>query len=416
MSSNALDPAAILTTIPTLLPEGDKQLGHPQDAIAAFLHAVMSILGFRLVGLDDSSSDVAYEKNLLPAEWKKTSPELYAFRYKHEQSSLVFFLKIVKLSKRLVIHGIALGVRFQILPCRPQFPSINWIYLQDDKTTTLDIVIEDFTSASFYPYNGATNTSPLVHGFISSARVNDLVGQYKIQILQRLLPSLRKAGYEEESVAVTTSSTSAYASSSAPAPLPFRPSPPSIPPNPDNTGQPFALPRPNYGPNNPLEIGRSDLEPLGGRNPFAPPPLFPGGSGDDGMFLGPSQFFRDRMEPRWGGDGFLPPMGAPPGARFDPVGPFEPPRAGGGYRFPGSAGGGGGGRGRGFGPGGGGGATGPDNDEFMPPGAVRWIHFPQTLAFDWRIDTNFSFISPLCRAICTARGHLQSALFSFLLS
>ncbi|KAF9514158.1 hypothetical protein BS47DRAFT_1372370 [Hydnum rufescens UP504] len=346
MSSNALDPAAILTTIPTLLPEGDKQLGHPQDAIAALLHAVMSILGFRLVGLDDSSSDVVYEKNVLPAEWKKTSPELYALRYKHDQSSLIFLLKIVKLSKRLVIHGIALG---------------------DDKTTTLDVVIEDFTSASFYPYNGATNTSPLVHGFISSARVNDLVGQYKIQILQRLLPSLRKEGYEEESVAVTTSSPSASASSSAPAPLPFRPSPPSIPPNPDSTGQPFAFPRPNYGPNNPLEIGRSDLEPLGGRNPFAPPPLFPGGSGSDGMFLGPSQFFRDRVEPRWGGDGFLPPMGAPPGARFDPVGPFEPPRAGGGYRFPGPAGGGG--RGRGFGPGGGGGAAGPDNDEFMPPGA-----------------------------------------------
>lgn len=56
----------------------------------------------------------------------------------------------------------------------------------------------------------------------------------------------------------------------------------------------------------------------------------------------------------WGGDGFLPPLGAPPGARFDPVlpGPLGPNS----------------GRGRG--------SRGPlrngdpDNDELMPPGVV----------------------------------------------
>jgi hypothetical protein len=50
------------------------------------------------------------------------------------------------------------------------------------------------------------------------------------------------------------------------------------------------------------------------------------------MFPGPSHpIFGGRGGPRvqdpfgttgpWGGDGYLPPMGAPPGARFDPVGP-----------------------------------------------------------------------------------------------
>lgn len=91
--------------------------------------------------------------------------------------------------------------------------------------------------------------------------------------------------------------------------------------------------------------------------------------------------FRDRMDPLssrgvggiggrgpWGGDGFLPPMGAPPGARFDPVGPFG---RGGPGNFPGVGNPlGGGGNPRNFGPGGGGGAAGPDNDEFMPPGYV----------------------------------------------
>jgi len=55
----------------------------------------------------------------------------------------------------------------------------------------------------------------------------------------------------------------------------------------------------------------------------------------------------------WGGDGYLPPMGAPPGARFDPVGPVFPGRGnlgpfGNGRRRP----------------------ENPDNDEFMPPGMV----------------------------------------------
>lgn len=88
----------------------------------------------------------------------------------------------------------------------------------------------------------------------------------------------------------------------------------------------------NPYPRNPLEIGRSDLDPLGGRhNPFAPPPLFGPPGGGDGMFVGPNHpMFQDpfgqgrrgghgmggpgAMGP-WGGDGYLPPMGAPPGAR-----------------------------------------------------------------------------------------------------
>lgn len=83
------------------------------------------------------------------------------------------------------------------------------------------------------------------------------------------------------------------------------------------------------------------------------------------MFVGPDHpIFGDRGrggQGRWGGDGFLPPMGAPPGARFDPVAPGVVP-FGPGF-------GGRGGRGRG-GPPGAGNLHDPDNDEFMPPGAV----------------------------------------------
>lgn len=85
------------------------------------------------------------------------------------------------------------------------------------------------------------------------------------------------------------------------------------------------------------------------------------------MFMGPGHpifggAFGSRRDPAgrgpWGGDGYLPPMGAPPGARFDPVipGRFGP-------------------EGNLFGRGIGGRAPrrqgDPDNDELMPPGAVR---------------------------------------------
>lgn len=86
------------------------------------------------------------------------------------------------------------------------------------------------------------------------------------------------------------------------------------------------------------------------------------------MFVGPDHPIFGSRGPigdrgPWGGDGFLPPMGAPPGARFDPVGPGPLGRLPG--RSPG--------RGR-WGPPSGGRFSGePDNDELLPPGAVSQI-------------------------------------------
>lgn len=218
-------------------------------------------------------------------------------------------------------------------------------------------------SPSFFPHDlSASDAGPLVHGFIGSNRVNDLVTQFKLKIVQKLVPGLRKEGYSE----VSEESTPAAGSASQlrrPAPPPARPDPvyPPHRPDPDQPGLPYS----HLPPSNPLEIGRRDRDPFPGLgpNPYAPPPLFPGGAGGDGMFVGPGHpIFGGRGGGRpgnplgpntgpWGGDGFLPPMGAPPGARFDPIGPSPGPFG----RFP---------------PGGGN-MRGPDNDEFMPPGSVR---------------------------------------------
>lgn len=159
------------------------------------------------------------------------------------------------------------------------------------------------------------------------------------------MPGLRKDGYTE---AVDPSS-----SSSRP---PVRHEPP--PERPPDAPEIFPYHQP-VTPRSPLEIGRRDRDPFPGI-PFAPPPLF--SDNGDGMFVGPNHPIfnprQDQITPGrgpWGGDGYLPPLGAPPGARFDPVapGPGLGPvgrRGGAPRRF----------------------THEPDNDEFMPPGMVSF--------------------------------------------
>lgn len=119
MSNNILDPSALLSKLPSLLPTGKRELNSPQDGLAALVHTTLSVLGFRLVGVDDSAKISTFENNVLPAEWNSHGPGAYTFRYKHEQSSFEFVLKISKLGGRTMINAIAIEVR----KLRP-----NWLY------------------------------------------------------------------------------------------------------------------------------------------------------------------------------------------------------------------------------------------------------------------------------------------------
>ncbi|KAH8106100.1 PI31 proteasome regulator N-terminal-domain-containing protein [Cristinia sonorae] len=331
MASNILDPSAILSALPKFLPGASQRLVAPQDGLAALFHTIMSTLSFRLIAVDDLSPAKDSGDNVLPPEWNSHGPGSYTFRYKHDQSSLEFILKLSKLGSRTVIHAIA---------------------LESDKTASLDISTNDFISPSFYPHDiGAADSRPLVHGFISSNRVADLTSQFQLAILQKLVPGLRKDGYTE---VTNEGASSSHARPDAPRPVP------NVPTHPQPEAPRFA---PDYNAplRNPLETGRRDWEPFP-RNPFAPPNLFDDHRGD-GMFVGPNHpiFGGGLRGPRgdgrgpWGGDGFLPPMGAPPGARFDPIVPSGDPSR----PFPGA--------GRGL-PGGGN-MNDPDPDEFLPPGS-----------------------------------------------
>jgi proteasome inhibitor subunit 1 (PI31) len=109
-SKSILDPAAILSTLPTLLPQNSKSLTSPHDAIAALVHTILSAVAFRLISVDDTSNVTNSDTNVLPEGWNKNGPGSYTLRYKHNQSSLEFLVKISKLGNRTVINAIAVEV------------------------------------------------------------------------------------------------------------------------------------------------------------------------------------------------------------------------------------------------------------------------------------------------------------------
>lgn len=105
--SNILDPFSLLSTLPTLLPGSKQTLSSPQDGITALIHTIMTALAFRLIATDETSSGGTIDNNVLPENWNKDGPGHYTLRYRHEQSSLEFVVKILKLGGRTIINAIA---------------------------------------------------------------------------------------------------------------------------------------------------------------------------------------------------------------------------------------------------------------------------------------------------------------------
>lgn len=324
-----LDPSALLEQLPGLLPAPEAwqnsesgeasgsgsatSLRSPHDGLAALAHTILTRLGFRLTSLSDEPSDKAVQSfagNALPPAWNASGPGSYTFRYAHEQSSMTFLVKVVSLGARLLIHATA---------------------LESNRTESFEVELDRFTSRSFWPWPSSSGEA-LVNGFVSSSRVSDFAFGFQVKIVQKLVPGLRKEGYEE----VTDTDQGSAGQPPVAGPSSSRQQPPPRPAGPHDPDD-FYPPAPIR---DPLRIGDRDLDPLGGRGGenFGPPPLFGGGpgrfpGGDDGggMIVGPNHpMFRDRF-----GGGHGPGGGVvPPGARFDPVTPFgggmAPNRPGGG--------------------------------------------------------------------------------------
>ena len=116
MPGDPLDPAVLTSRLPGLLPETAKELNSAQDGLAALFHTAMTELGFRLIAIDEHSPPIPAMNNVLPKGWAKNGPGNYAFRYKHDQSSLEFLLKVSKLGNRTLLHAIALEARRFLYP------------------------------------------------------------------------------------------------------------------------------------------------------------------------------------------------------------------------------------------------------------------------------------------------------------
>lgn len=109
MTANILDPSAILSTLPQLLPTESMTLASSQDGLASLVHAALTILAFRLIAIDESStSKNQIPSNILPAGWNANGPGHYTLKYRHDQSSLEFIIKLSKLGTRTLINAIAL--------------------------------------------------------------------------------------------------------------------------------------------------------------------------------------------------------------------------------------------------------------------------------------------------------------------
>jgi hypothetical protein len=346
--------------------DASPQIKGPYDAVALAVHAGMIAVGFKLEGLGEDhrigrldllGSDVgrtdthpeahseASETQPLPSEWNASSS--YAFRYKHNQSSMEFVVKIGRLGAKATVDGIAIG---------------------DDKRASFDFAVKDFVSEGNLPatpVEASTTTEDssrkIQDIFISAGRLSDLGDLLKINIIQKLIPNITKEGYEETAQTTESSSRRGDPYARYPAREPERPEydplraedPPARPHpfhDPDAPRRPFppGLEPPGFddeydllrgprgggpgGNRNPLNIGHDDLYPtgLGPNDPFQPNfgglPRPGGGGGmhptfDDPLFGGRGgQGQGQRGDPQ-----------VPGGARYDPVFPGDPRGGPGGF-------------------------------------------------------------------------------------
>lgn len=315
------------------------QIKSSHEAIALAAHASMLAVGFRMVGLGEdhklettSDRDETHE---LPEEWNAHAGS-YAFRYKHDQSSMEYLLKANRMGNKTVIMGMGLG---------------------DDRTCSFDVKVQEFISEGNLPATPKTEGAAdldvdraITDVFISVGRLSDLGSMLRLNIIQKLAPSLTKPGYEETPNTNNSQSSTQEQPRSAdrtPQQDPLRDD--RVPPaRPYPLADPLAHPRrpmpePMPGFEDEFETGRpprggipgSDFPRIGERD------LYPQG-------LGPNDPFRGGVGPGFGGMGgggmhptFDDPMFAgqgprgsgydpqvPPGARFDPMGPGPGSRGG----------------------------------------------------------------------------------------
>jgi len=269
-------------------------------------------------------------------------------------------LKVDKLGGKAEIRGIGLG---------------------DEKITRLEITVKDYISNASLPLRISKTSedeedrsdlkAKLQDIFISPSRITDLASLFKITVVQKLVPGLQKEGYEEtqsagaaEASRVREQREEDHVRSQQPRhdplrdvnPPPARPYPFNDPlataprrPLPDGGFEPpgfddeYDLNRPRgsmgVGGRAPFNIGQDDLNPPGlGPNDPLRGSFVGGGLPRPGGMGGMHPTFDDPLFGGQGQQGGYNPL-APPGSRYDPIGPGDGPAQGSHGAFPGRPGG-----------------------------------------------------------------------------
>ncbi|KAI0193137.1 PI31 proteasome regulator N-terminal-domain-containing protein [Astrocystis sublimbata] len=349
MSTNPLSPSAILQSMADALPTHEpndttSDLSSSHEALALFTHGCMVTLGFRLLGFDEDKTMEAECRELaprLPANWN-ASFNTYSFVYAHQQSALRFIIKVDRMGGKAEIRGLA---------------------VQDERIARTELTLQHFVCNGALPLritmseDGEEDRSVLVsklQNVFANGSMGELATLIKINIIQKLLPSLQKEGYEESPDDAAAREDAQEAARRPPRqppmmpdplpqpaepypfddplrPVPRRPVPPGDFPPPDFE-DPYDLRRPRA----PLvpdrtpfgNIGADDLHPPGLGPHSSPFSMGPGGLPRPGGGRGMHPTFDDFLGGNPGmGDEFDPQV--PPGARYDPIGPGGLPRLGG---------------------------------------------------------------------------------------
>lgn len=253
-----------------------------QDVLVCLTHLVLISNGFKCIGLGDCKNidGTEVKSEVLPKGWN----DGYAIRYVYQ--GRLYNLRGTNMDDAIMINLI-----------RVQERSVSMVQLNNRAVTQLVGSLEQMIPNS-----------------------EELVQTIKKQLIDKITVSHKY----KDGTSQTTNETTTRSS------IPNSPSAPLLDSFPS---------RINTDRNNPLNVGRSDLDPLGSIGPYprGPPFMPPGGGGM--LFVPPRGPRLDPAGPNFG----VPPGSVPPGARFDP---FRPPDV---DRFPPR-------RGR------------PDNDDFLPPG------------------------------------------------
>ena len=126
---------------------------------------------------------------ILPQQWNASTADDYAFRYAHDQSSLLYLLKVSRLGAKCVVNCLAIG---------------------DDKVRTYDLRTKEYVVESSFPFTipssaEGTNEAALSIRkiFLSPGRITDAASLHKLNVLQKVAPGLQKEGYEESAHAAS---------------------------------------------------------------------------------------------------------------------------------------------------------------------------------------------------------------------